>query len=70
MVVETYKEKKIKTDSDKQTKELFIDDKKISFSFDSDLRKYFAYDLLPYQQFSTAKELARAIIDSESGGAS
>ena len=61
MVEESYKNKTIKTEPG--TNVLQIDDKKIQCNFDPDTKKYFAYDVLPYQQFSTQEELAKSIID-------
>ncbi len=63
MSEESYKNKTIKivTESDKDT--LYIDNSKIEYSFDVDVNKYFAYDVMPYQKYSTLDALAKAIID-------
>lgn len=61
MPEESYKNKIIKTDSG--TNVLHIDDTKIQCNFDADTKKYFAYDVLPYQQFSALEDIAKSIID-------
>lgn len=61
MPEESYKNKIIKTDSG--TNVLHIDGTKIQCNFDADTKKYFAYDVLPYQQFSALEDIAKSIID-------
>jgi len=58
-----YKNKTIKTDSENHI--LHIDDTKIECNFDVDAKSYFAYDILPYQKFTTLEDLAKSIIDEE-----
>ena len=61
MPSESYKNKTIKAEYDSNV--LHIDGDKISCNFDEDTKKYFAYDVLPYREFSTLEELAKSIID-------
>ncbi|QLH07532.1 hypothetical protein [Nitrosopumilus ureiphilus] len=61
MSSESYKNKIIKAEYD--TNVLYIDDEKIQCNFDDDTKKYFAYDVLPYREFSTLEDLAKSIID-------
>lgn len=61
MTSESYKNKTIKTEYDKNV--LYVDGVKIPCNFDEDTKKYFAYDVLPYREFSTLEEFAKSIID-------
>jgi len=63
VATQNYKNKTIKTESNNHI--LYIDNTKIDCNFDIDAKKYFAYAILPYQQFSTLEDLAKSIIDSE-----
>ena len=63
MPTQNYKNKTIKTEANNHI--LYIDNTKIDCNFDIDAKKYFAYEILPYQQFSTLEDLAKSIIDSE-----
>lgn len=61
MPSESYKNKTVKTDYDENI--LYIDGIKIQCNFDDDSKKYFAYDILPYREFSTLEDLAKSAID-------
>lgn len=70
MSTDIYKNKKIKIESISNNTVLHIDDSRIEYSLDADTKRYFAYDILPYQKFASLQDLARAIIDkqTERGG--
>lgn len=63
---ETYKNKKITLSDDKL--HLTIQSKEIQVDFDEDAKNYSSYDVLPYMTFPTLLDLAKAIVDNESGG--
>jgi len=63
---ETYKNKKIAISDDKL--HLTIQNKEIQVDFDEDAKNYSSYDVLPYMTFPTLLDLAKAIVDNESGG--
>ena len=61
----TYKNKKIKIEKQNNEITLFIDDTKMEYDFDSDTKRYFAYEFLPYENFSSLEQLAKAIVDKQ-----
>ena len=63
---ETYKNKKIIISDDKS--HLTTDGKEIQVDFDEDAKNYSSYAVLPYMTFPTLLDLAKAIVDNESGG--
>jgi hypothetical protein len=66
MPEETYKDKKIIVSDIGQ--KLTIEGKEIRIDFDEDDKTYSVYAILPYVTFPTLLDLAKAIIDKESGG--
>ncbi len=63
---EIYKNKKITVSDDKL--HLIIEGKEIQVDFDEDAKNYSSYAVLPYETFPTLLDLAKVIVDNESGG--
>ena len=62
-----YKNSHIEISGEGEQTELRIDGKLINIHFDPATDKYVAFNYLAYSQFTTALDLARAIVDSSTG---